>query len=46
MKYPLMLEIFVSFFRTLLFLGDICNDYDDYLEMETTYEFLTSYFDV
>lgn len=45
-KYPLMLEIFVSFFRTLLFLGDMCSDFDEELEMEATYEFLTSYFDV
>ena len=45
-RYPIILDIFVSFFRTLLYLGDVCSTYNQYVNYVDIYSFLSSYFDV
>lgn len=45
-RYPIILDIFVSFMRTLLYLGDICCTFNEYIPMDDIYEFLTAYFEV
>jgi hypothetical protein len=36
-RYPMVLEIFTAFFRSLLLLGEICHSYDEILDMAQTY---------
>lgn len=45
-RFPAIVEIFIYFFYSLLFLGEICNHYEETVPMESIYDFLTSYFDM
>ena len=43
-KYTIMDKVFVIFMRTILILGEKCEDFEDEIDPAELYEFLADYF--
>jgi hypothetical protein len=45
-QYPIMDEVFINFFRTVVILANITNHYDAYIDKTELFDFLSSFFTV
>ena len=45
-QYPILDDIFINFFRTIVILANVVSKYSDYIEKTILFDFLSSYFSI
>jgi hypothetical protein len=45
-QYPILDDIFINFFRTIVMLASVTQKFHDYIEKTILFDFLSSYFSI